>query len=88
MIAHIFMIYSTSSPIIFITLITIKITTLPLHQVTVFEGTKAVLPGVVSVMQLEVLHEGPVQVSVALGEVSDVVETAPEKLGAREVGGA
>lgn len=52
------------------------------------EGAEAEVPVVVPVLDLEVLHQGPVVVFVALGELLEVVGTAVEELLAREVGGA
>lgn len=54
----------------------------------VLERADAVPPVVLPVLRLEILHQRPVVVPVALGELLEVVRSAAEELRAREVGGA
>lgn len=53
-----------------------------------FEGAVTKIPVVVSVLDLEILHEGPVVVSVAFRELLEFAGTTAEDFLAREVGGA
>lgn len=52
------------------------------------EGTDTEFPVVVFVLELELVHEGPVVGSVAFGELLQVVGPAPEEFLACQVGGA
>ncbi|PKI74172.1 hypothetical protein CRG98_005410 [Punica granatum] len=52
------------------------------------KGADAVYPVVFPVLDLELLHEGPVMVAVASGELLQAVGSEAEDLGASEVGGA
>ena len=52
------------------------------------EGADTVLPVVLPVLDLELLHEGPVVVPVAFGELLEVAGPAAEELLARKVGEA
>lgn len=60
-----------------------------LHPLALFlEGAHPVLPVVIPVLDLELLHERPVVVPVAPGELLEAAGPAPQDLGAGEVGGA
>lgn len=52
------------------------------------DGADTVLPVVFPVLDLELLHEGPVVVLVAFRELLEVMGPAAEELLTREVGGA
>lgn len=72
-----------------VTILTIAfdIATLSLLLVSFLKGTDTILPVVLSVLGLELLHEGPVEASVASGELIEVVASTLEELLASEVGG-
>lgn len=54
----------------------------------VLERGEAAGPEVVGVEGLESAHEGPIDVSVAVGEAVEVLQTTPHQFCAAQVGGA